>query len=32
VTLLAGAGARDSPPRHVLGSISPNVMRRLLCD
>ena len=30
VTLLAGTGARNSPPRHALGSTSPNSMRRLL--
>jgi hypothetical protein len=34
VTLFAGTGARNSlrnsPPRHALGSISPNSMRRLL--
>jgi hypothetical protein len=31
VTTLAGAGARSSPPRHALGSISPISIRRLLC-
>src|ERR1700734_3434606 len=31
VTSLAGAGARCSPPRHALGSVSPKSMRRLLC-
>src|SRR6202035_5205547 len=31
VTALAGAGARSSPPRHALGSISPISIRRLLC-
>src|SRR4029077_8187004 len=29
VTSLAGAGARTSPPRNALGSVSPNSMRRL---
>src|SRR6202034_2329054 len=31
LTSLAGAGVRASPPRQMLGSISPMSMRRLLC-
>src|ERR1700722_7921083 len=31
LTSFAGAVARASPPRHMLGSISPMSMRRLLC-
>jgi hypothetical protein len=31
VTSLAGTGARNSPPRNVLGSISPMFIGRLLC-